>query len=135
MVALPSDVARSGKSAQRLRDRVQSDGEDSGTGLSNIDHSHRAVAQAVAAMCVGGMVIARAIADRALADELRGDCMAVALKLGGWNATMEQSRIDQRISRARWGLIRAGAPSWPPRQMIRTQIAPLIILELVSMGG
>jgi hypothetical protein len=31
------------------------------------------------------MVLARSIADTALADELRDACMAVALKLGGWD--------------------------------------------------
>jgi hypothetical protein len=44
----------------------------------------RTIAQATAALCVGGMVVARAMVDRALADELRGACMEVALKLGGW---------------------------------------------------
>jgi TetR/AcrR family transcriptional repressor of nem operon len=90
MVALPSDVARSGKSAQSAFEtafkamvRILEQGS------SNTDHSRRAVAQSVAAMCVGGMVVARAIADRALADELRSACMAVALKLGGWDATTE----------------------------------------------
>jgi hypothetical protein len=31
------------------------------------------------------MVLARSIEERALADELRDACMAVALKLGGWD--------------------------------------------------
>jgi hypothetical protein len=29
--------------------------------------------------------VARALVDRTLADELRDACMAVALKLGGWD--------------------------------------------------
>jgi TetR/AcrR family transcriptional regulator, transcriptional repressor for nem operon len=103
MVALPSDVARSGKSAQSAFEtafkamvRILEQGS------SSTDHSHRAMAQSVAAMCVGGMVIARAIADRSLADELRGACMAVALKLGGWDRTAEPKPVktDPYLARA-----------------------------------
>jgi hypothetical protein len=54
-------------------------------GSSNSAQPRRAAAQAVAALCIGGMVVARAIADRALADELREACMAVALRMGGWD--------------------------------------------------
>jgi len=43
--------------------------------------------RAIAALCVGGMVLARSIADRKLADELRDACMAVALRLGGWDGS------------------------------------------------
>jgi hypothetical protein len=46
-------------------------------------------ARAIAALCVGGMVLARSIADRTLADELRDACMAVALKLGGWDGVTD----------------------------------------------
>jgi len=86
MVALPSDVARSGKSAKGafenvframtavLEQSLAKDGTDS-----------HAAAQAIAALCVGGMVVARALDDRALADELRESAMSVALKLGGWD--------------------------------------------------
>jgi TetR/AcrR family transcriptional repressor of nem operon len=86
MVALPSDVARSGKTAKGAFENVframtavleRNIADDGATG-------HRA-AQAIAALCVGGMVIARALDDRALADELRESAMSVALKLGGWD--------------------------------------------------
>jgi len=104
MVALPSDVARSGKSAQSAFETAfKAMVKILEQGCSNIDHSHRAVAQSVAAMCVGGMVIARAIADRALADELRGACMAVALKLGGWDATMGSNPAKTNAYRVRAG--------------------------------
>jgi len=46
----------------------------------------RAVAEAMAALCVGGMVVARAMEDRRAADRLRNSCMRVALSLGGWNS-------------------------------------------------
>jgi TetR/AcrR family transcriptional repressor of nem operon len=87
MIALPSDVTRSGDSAKRafqtvfsamvgVLERSATDGR----------HPRRIRAQATAALCVGGMVVARAIADRAEADELRDACMSIALELGGWTA-------------------------------------------------
>jgi AcrR family transcriptional regulator len=104
MVALPSDVARSDKSAQHAFETAfKAMVKILEQGSSNGDHSQRTVAQAVAALCVGGMVVARAIADRALADELRGACTAVALKLGGWNETDDAKQDTTR----RYG-VRAG---------------------------
>ena len=102
MVALPSDVARSGKSVQvAFETAFKAMVKILEQGSTNAGHSPRVVAQAVAALCVGGMVIARAIADRELADELRRDCMAVALTLGGWNATTGAKPHTSGASRAR----------------------------------
>jgi TetR/AcrR family transcriptional regulator, transcriptional repressor for nem operon len=102
MVALPSDVARSGKSAQSAFETAfKAMVRILEQGCSNPDHAQRAVAQSVAAMCVGGMVIARAIADRSLADELRGACMAVALKLGGWDSAAASKPVKAKPHRAR----------------------------------
>ena len=89
MVALPSDVARSGASAKRAYERVfaamvgflQRDAKD-------VAAIGRPTALAIAALCVGGMVIARASAERAVADEVREACMAMALKLGGWEGNV-----------------------------------------------
>jgi AcrR family transcriptional regulator len=93
MVALPTDVTRSGDSAKRafetvfgamvklLERSIAEDGAADGAGGKAERHNR---AQAISAMCIGGMVVARAMADRALADELRDGCMAVALELGGW---------------------------------------------------
>jgi AcrR family transcriptional regulator len=85
MVALPSDVARGGKSAKRAFETVFR------AMVSALERSTTengwppaATAQAIAALCVGGMVVARAMVSRAAADELRDACMAVALDLGGW---------------------------------------------------
>ena len=80
MVALPSDVARSGKIAKGAFENVFR----AMTAMLEQTRSH-ATAQAIAALCVGGMVVARALDDRALADELRESAMSVALSLGGWN--------------------------------------------------
>jgi AcrR family transcriptional regulator len=86
MVALPSDVTRSGKSAKRAFETVFS------AMVSVLERSliqsrrpRRTKAQAIAALCVGGMVVARAMADRTHADELRDACMSIALELGGWD--------------------------------------------------
>jgi TetR/AcrR family transcriptional repressor of nem operon len=85
MVALPSDVARSGKSAKRAFETVFKAMvgvlED---GLLNGSKRDHTTAMGIAALCVGGMVVARSVDDGALADDLREACMEVALKLGGW---------------------------------------------------
>jgi AcrR family transcriptional regulator len=85
MVALPTDVTRSGDDAKRAFENVfaamVSVMERS---VADDNRQRRAKAQAVAALCVGGMVVARAMANRVVADELRDACMAIALDLGGW---------------------------------------------------
>jgi TetR/AcrR family transcriptional repressor of nem operon len=102
MVALPSDVARSSKSAQNAFETAfKAMVTILEQGSTRTDHSHRAVAQAVAALCIGGMVVARAIADRALADELRAACMSVALTLGGWSETTTPKASAAHRYRAR----------------------------------
>jgi TetR/AcrR family transcriptional repressor of nem operon len=85
MVALPTDVMRSGADTKRAFEEVFA----AMVGLleqSVVDEKRhqRAKAQAVAALCVGGMVVARAIENRVVADELRDACMSIALQLGGW---------------------------------------------------
>jgi hypothetical protein len=86
MVALPTDVARSGVSAKRAFETVFK------AMVSVLERSllekgrrRRTTAQSIAALSIGGMVVARTMVDRAVADELRAACMAVALKLGGWD--------------------------------------------------
>ncbi|HZL27715.1 MAG TPA: TetR/AcrR family transcriptional regulator [Acidobacteriaceae bacterium] len=83
MVALPSDVSRSGKGAKRAFETVFAAMVDV-LERSMPRGSARSTAYATAALCVGGMVVARAVVDLTLADELRDACMEVALKLGGW---------------------------------------------------
>jgi hypothetical protein len=51
------------------------------------------------------MVVARAMVNRAIADELRDACMAVALKLGGWD---KQSKTKNGKSKRH---VLAGLPS------------------------
>ena len=85
MVALPGDVARSGRKAKRafetvFRAMVRFLERD----VKNRSRHPSMTAHAIAALCVGSMVVARAIDDRTLADELRNASLAVALNLGGW---------------------------------------------------
>jgi TetR/AcrR family transcriptional repressor of nem operon len=93
MVALPGDIARCGKSAKRAFENVFRAMVDVlGRSLADKDRPRQTRARAIAALCVGGMVLARSIADRTLADELRDACMAVALKLGGWNGNFKVAK-------------------------------------------
>jgi TetR/AcrR family transcriptional repressor of nem operon len=85
MVALPTDVARSGKSARTAFETVfRSMVSVLERSLVQSGRPRRAAAQGIASLCIGGMVVARALVDRNLADELRDACMSVALDLGGW---------------------------------------------------
>jgi TetR/AcrR family transcriptional regulator, transcriptional repressor for nem operon len=86
MVALPTDVARSGISAKRAFETVFK------AMVSVLERSliekgrpRRTIAQSIAALAIGGMVVARTMVNRALADELRAACTAVALHLGRWD--------------------------------------------------
>ena len=90
MVALPIDVARSGKKPKRVFQAVFN-AMVSALERSMVENGHprRTIAQAMGALCVGGMVVARAIVDRTLADELRDACMTIALGLGGWDKPRE----------------------------------------------
>jgi AcrR family transcriptional regulator len=86
MVALPTDVARSGESARSAFETVFR------AMVSVLERSmapngqpRRTVAQATAALCIGGMVVARTVVNPAVADRLRAACTSVALGLGGWD--------------------------------------------------
>ena len=97
MVALPTDVSRSGKAARRAFETVFRamagalekviEGKEGARGKK---------ARAVAALCVGGMVVARAMEDRAYADELRDACRDVALELGGWRKKARRGAESNR---------------------------------------
>ena len=106
MVALPTDVSRSGKSAKRAFETVfQAMVSVLERSTAENGPSRRMTAQATAALCVGGMVVARAMDNREAADELRDACMAVALELGGWDegSTVAENR-PFRIGKSGKGL-------------------------------
>ncbi len=98
MITLPTDVARSGKTARRAFETVFRAMVDVlGRGSAAKNRDRRATAQAIAAMSIGGMIIARTVVDRAVADELRDACMVMALKLGGWNAKSKNGKSRKLI--------------------------------------
>ncbi|MFZ3265853.1 MAG: TetR/AcrR family transcriptional regulator [Terriglobales bacterium] len=88
MVAIPSDVARSGKGAKQAFETVfKAMVSVLERSLFDKQQPRQDKARAIAALCVGGMVVARSMDDRALADQLRASCMSLALQLGGWTKT------------------------------------------------
>jgi TetR/AcrR family transcriptional regulator, transcriptional repressor for nem operon len=85
MIALPTDVTRSGETAKQAFETVFSAMVSVlERSLKRSDQTRCTRAHAIAALCVGGMVVARAFENRVHADELRDACMSVALELGGW---------------------------------------------------
>ena len=96
MVALPTDVARSGVSAKRAFETVfKAMVSVLERSLIQRGRNRRITAQSIAALSIGGMIVARTMADPALADELRTACMTVALDLGGWT---KKKKSRPRIS-------------------------------------
>jgi TetR/AcrR family transcriptional repressor of nem operon len=98
MVALPSDVARSGPEARQAFEKVflamVSLLERS---LQGNKRARSARAQAISAMSIGGMVVARALDNLPHADALRDSCLRVAMELGGWD--QRQTQMEQRHNR------------------------------------
>jgi TetR/AcrR family transcriptional repressor of nem operon len=105
MVALPTDVARSGKSARQAFETVfKAMVSVLERSLAQNGGRRRATAQSIAALAIGGMVVARTLVDRALADDLRAACTSVALDLGGWNKKTKSrngGKIQKPIALAR----------------------------------
>jgi len=102
MVALPTDVARSGESAKRAFETVfRAMVSVLERSMAQNGRPRRSVAQATAALCIGGMVVARTIVDPAVADELREACMTVALGLGGWDKHSDSGNGKSRNGESR----------------------------------
>ncbi|HST11268.1 MAG TPA: TetR/AcrR family transcriptional regulator [Terriglobales bacterium] len=102
MVALPTDVARSGVAARRAFETVfRAMVSVLERSFADKQRANRSTAQAIAALSIGGMVVARTLVDRAHADELRGACLAAALQLGGWEKKSESSGRVAEISRGK----------------------------------
>jgi TetR/AcrR family transcriptional repressor of nem operon len=103
MVALPTDVARSGVSARRAFETVFK------AMVSVLERSlvqkgrlRSTTARSIAALSIGGMIVARTVVDRSLADDLRAACMAMAMDLGGWdNGRKGTSRRSRRLQSSR----------------------------------
>jgi TetR/AcrR family transcriptional repressor of nem operon len=102
MVALPTDVARSGVSAKRAFETVfKAMVNVLERSLLEKGQRRHTTAQSIAALAIGGMVVARTMVDRALADELREACTAVALSLGGWDKKRSSPNGKSRRLQAR----------------------------------
>lgn len=102
MVALPTDVSRSGEKARQAFETVFRAMVDVlERSMKPKSANLRTSAQAAAAMCIGGMVVARAVVSRKVADELRDACMTVALRLGGWDSKSGGGRATSRRKRHR----------------------------------
>jgi TetR/AcrR family transcriptional regulator, transcriptional repressor for nem operon len=103
MVALPTDVARSGVNARRAFETVFK------AMVSVLERSlvqkgrlRCTTARSIAALSIGGMIVARTVVDRSLADDLRAARMAMAMNLGGWdNARKGTSRRSRRLQSSR----------------------------------
>lgn len=100
LVALPTDVRRSGKAVRSAFETVflamvrileHSMGQ-----LTAATHEK---AQAVAALCVGGLVVARAMRNESVADELREACMTVALAHWSQNGAVKAERPAKKTPR------------------------------------
>ena len=105
MVALPTDVARSGVAARGAFETVFRAMVDVlERSMKNKNGASRSTAQAIAALSIGGMVVARTLVDRRLADELRASCIAAAMELGGWGKTRQSNRKKSRRSANNSGL-------------------------------
>ena len=126
MVALPTDVTRSGDDAKRAFEDVFAAMvgvlEHS---LADTNRPRRTRAQALAALCVGGMVVARAMANRVAADELREACMAIALDLGGWVNTSSLKNGAQRTANEELSGVETHVP-------VRGHGAPTLVATLNS---
>jgi TetR/AcrR family transcriptional repressor of nem operon len=92
MIALPSDVARSGVPVKAAFETVFK------AMISLLDRDVRkrtqppeSTAMAIAALCIGGMVVARSMNDDRLGNRLREAAIRVALELGGWDARTTSS--------------------------------------------
>ncbi len=96
MVALPTDVARSGVTARRAFETVFRAMVDVlERSLVGKGKAARERAQAIAALSIGGMVVARSLAERVYADQLRNSCLKVALEMGGWDNRKRQVRASR----------------------------------------
>src|SRR5580700_10818150 len=101
MVALPTDVSRSGVSAKRAFETVfKAMVSVLERSLAQSGRRRRTRARSIAALSIGGMIVARTMVDRVLADELRAACLAVALDLGGWNKRSKSKNGKLMLSRA-----------------------------------
>ena len=101
MVALPTDVARSGKPARQAFETVfKAMVSVLERSLTTHGRRRRVTAQSIAALSIGGMIVARTMVDRTLADQLRADCTAAALQLGDWTSPPKSKPAKSKAATA-----------------------------------
>jgi TetR/AcrR family transcriptional repressor of nem operon len=94
MIALPSDVARSGKKVKAAFETVfKAMVRLLGHEVRNRSRPPESTAMAIAALCIGGMVAARSMNDPVLVNRLREAAVRVALELGGWDKVKRRSKV------------------------------------------
>jgi len=97
MVALPTDVSRSGPKVRRAFEEVfKGMVAVIERGLDRHGRGERDRALAVAALSVGGMVVARSVLDGDLANALRAAATKFALQLGAWPPDPARTRGRER---------------------------------------
>jgi AcrR family transcriptional regulator len=102
MVALPTDVARSGVAARSAFETVfRAMVSVLERSLADKKPLRRVRAQAIAALSIGGMIVARTLVDRSHADQLRASCLEAALQLGGWRVTTNGTNTRRSRGRTR----------------------------------
>jgi hypothetical protein len=100
LVALPTDVARSGVYVEPAFETVFRAMLDVlARSLRGKKRPRRSTAQAIAALSIGGMVVARRLVDRTQADELRAACLGAALRLGGWEGLGSPRKKPAHVAR------------------------------------
>jgi AcrR family transcriptional regulator len=120
MVALPTDVARSGVAARRAFETVfRAMVSVLERSLPNEAGTRHTTAQAIAALSIGGMVVARTLVDRDHADELRASCLAIALELGGWDTSAKSNGKNGKRSHRRPAPIATCSQARAPRSLPR----------------
>ena len=93
MVALPSDVARSGQKVKAAFENVFSAMvKVLGRDVRNTTQPAEDTAMAIAGLCIGGMVVARSLNDSRISDRLRDAAMHAALVLGGWKPDCQTAK-------------------------------------------
>jgi AcrR family transcriptional regulator len=100
MVALPTDVRRSGRAVKGAFEAVFHAMVNAlERGMSHKGYAQHERASAIAALCVGGLVVARSMRTETAADKLREACMGVAVELGGWNRKQTSKPRGRRSRR------------------------------------
>jgi hypothetical protein len=100
MVALPSDVARSGDTVKAAFENVfKAMVNILSREVRNTSQPAENTAMAIASLCIGGMVVARSLNDSGFSERLRDAATHAALVLGGWPVDGARRHISGQAKR------------------------------------